>query len=84
MDIENHRFGRPGSLESPLCLDNGGEPSKRIVSKKLDDFRETQDTIGRAKNLGHDPRDHLGKVWIMITVLNLCLIHRCCSFMRWE
>eukprot|EP00752_Nemacystus_decipiens_P012830 g11362.t1 len=61
VDIENHRFGRPGSLGSPLCLDNGTEPPKRIVSKKLDDFRETQDTIGRAKNLGHDPRDHLGK-----------------------
>eukprot|EP00903_Cladosiphon_okamuranus_P009925 g9422.t1 len=61
VDIENHRFGRPGSLESPLSLDNGSEPPKRIVSKKLEDFRETQDTIGRAKNLGHDPRDHLGK-----------------------
>ena len=62
VDIENHRFGRPGSLEAPLCLDDGGEPPSRLVSKKLDDFRETQDAIGRAKNLGHSNRDHLGKV----------------------
>ncbi|CAM9156332.1 unnamed protein product [Ectocarpus sp. 4 AP-2014] len=60
VDIENHRFGRPGSLASPLCLDSGSEPS-RLVSKKLDDFRETQDTLGRANNLGHDPRNQLGK-----------------------
>ncbi|CAN0502057.1 unnamed protein product, partial [Ectocarpus sp. 12 AP-2014] len=60
VDIENHRFGRPGSFASPLCLDSGSEPS-RLVSKKLDDFRETQDTIGRANNLGHDPRNQLGK-----------------------
>ncbi|CAM9721874.1 unnamed protein product [Scytosiphon promiscuus] len=61
VDIENHRFGRPGSLASPLCLDSGGEPPSGVVSKKLDDFRETQDTIGRARNLGHNSRDHLGK-----------------------
>lgn len=66
MDIENHRFGRPGSLESPLSLDNGSKLPRRILSKKLDDFKETQDAIGRAKNLGHDPRDHLGKVWIIV------------------
>lgn len=62
VDIENHRFGRPGNLASPLCLDNGLEPPRRLVSKKLDDFRETQDTIGLVKNLGHDSREHLGKV----------------------
>ncbi|CAM9121289.1 unnamed protein product [Hapterophycus canaliculatus] len=61
VDIENHRFGRPGSLASPLCLDDGGEPPSRLVTKKLDDFRETQDKIGRARNLGHDSRDHLEK-----------------------
>lgn len=62
VDIENHRFGRPGSLASPLSLEHGVEPPCRLVSKKLDDFRKTQDLIGRAKNLGHEPRDHLGKV----------------------
>lgn len=62
VDIENYRFGRPGSLALPLCLDSGSEPPSRIVSKKLDNFKETQDMIGRVKNLGHDSRDHLGEV----------------------
>lgn len=62
VDTERHTFGRPGSLAVPLSLDCGGEPHSRLVSKKLDDFRETQDVVGRVKNLGHDSRDHLGKV----------------------
>lgn len=62
IDIKNHRFGYPGNLGSSLCLHGSGEPQKRIVSRKLDDFLETQDITGRVKNLGHDSRDHLGKV----------------------
>lgn len=62
VDIERHTFGRPGSLAMPLRLDCGSESHSRLVSKKLDDFRETQDVVGRVKNLGHDSRDHLGKV----------------------
>lgn len=60
--MKTYRFGRPGNLASPLCLDSGSEPPARLVSKNLEDFRETQDSIGRAKNLGHSLREHLGKV----------------------
>lgn len=49
----------------PLRLDCGSESHSRLVSKKLDDFRETQDVVGRVKNLGHDSRDHLGQVYRM-------------------
>eukprot|EP00904_Undaria_pinnatifida_P010860 jgi/Undpi1/6904/HiC_scaffold_21.g09379.m1 len=61
VDTERHTFGRPGSLARPLRLDSGSEPDSRLVSKRLDDFRETQDVVGRVKSLGHDSRDHLGK-----------------------
>lgn len=49
-------------MVAPLALDGGSDPPPRLVSKNLEDFRATQDSIGRAKNLGHDSRGHLGEV----------------------
>lgn len=67
VDVKTYRFGRPGSLASPLCLDSCSEPPARLVSKNLEDFRGTQDSIGRAKNLGHALRGHLGEVGNMMS-----------------
>jgi len=33
------------------------EPVKRIASKKVEDFKGLQDTLSRARNLGHGPRE---------------------------
>mmetsp|Transcript_27690 Transcript_27690/g.35799 ORF Transcript_27690/g.35799 Transcript_27690/m.35799 type:complete len:434 (+) Transcript_27690:157-1458(+) len=33
------------------------EPTKRIASKRVEDYKGLQDTLSRAKNLGHGPRE---------------------------
>ncbi|CAN0155213.1 unnamed protein product, partial [Discosporangium mesarthrocarpum] len=71
VDVRSHKFGRPpGSLAgngaSPniadaLRSDGGNAPARRLACKKTEDFKGSHDLLGRAKNLGSDSREALGK-----------------------
>ncbi|CAM9749716.1 unnamed protein product, partial [Chrysoparadoxa australica] len=68
IDVERHRFGRQdgkvalngASFNIQAVLNPEQQETSRLTSMKLDNFHNTQHLLGRSRNLGMDPRDHLG------------------------